>query len=82
MSDISAIIAEIREYRDQMARKSEVQPGDITKDELCRELNVCQETLRKLMKKMVDAGKFTKHVVRGDNGQRVTVFRKVTPQQD
>ena len=78
MTDTNAIIAEIREYRDQMAKRSELQPGDITKDMLCKELDCSPETLRKLMNDMVQAGKFTKHFVRGDNGQRVAVYRKVT----
>ena len=78
MTDTAAIIAEIREYRDQIARKSEVQPDDITNDMLCRELDCSPETLRKLMNNLIADGKFTKHLVRGSNGQRVTVYRKAT----
>jgi predicted ArsR family transcriptional regulator len=73
--DKSAIIAEIQAYR--TANHSEILPGDITKQDLVESLEVCEETARKVMKRLIADGKFTRHTVRGPNNQFMTVYRKV-----
>lgn len=73
--DKAAILAEIQSYRN--ACHSEILPGDVTKQDLVESLEVCEETARKIMKRLVAEGKFTRHMVRGPNNQFMTVYRKV-----
>lgn len=69
--DKQAILQEIK----QCYNLTELQPDDITLDDVSETLGVCKETARTYMKKLVFEKKFIEIKVKID-GHRANVYRK------
>ena len=76
MIEKNKILEEIREYQASLGSvREEMQEGDITYTDLEEHLHMGRGSVKKLMDRLIDEGKYTRHYVRTPTAMRI-VFRK------